>query len=77
MQNQQWHLHAECNDSQSLNEPRFAHFGYINFRGAISLSYAKPEHHEEKIYADDRGMFHSVGTINGLLAEKYFMPDIQ
>ncbi len=33
--------------------------------GAISLSYAKPEHHEEKIYADDRGMFHSVGTING------------
>jgi aspartyl protease family protein len=33
--------------------------------GAISLSYAQPEHHEEKIYADDRGMFHSVGTING------------
>ena len=33
--------------------------------GAISLSYAKPEHHEEKIYADDRGMYHSVGTING------------
>lgn len=33
--------------------------------GAISLSYAKPEHHEEKIYADERGMFHSVGTING------------
>ncbi|MGD2053772.1 MAG: TIGR02281 family clan AA aspartic protease [Gammaproteobacteria bacterium] len=33
--------------------------------GAISLSYAKPEHHEEKIYADDHGMFHSVGTING------------
>ena len=33
--------------------------------GAISLSYAKPEHHEEKIYADDRGMFRSVGTING------------
>jgi aspartyl protease family protein len=33
--------------------------------GAISLSYAKPEHHEEKIYADDRGMFHSIGTING------------
>jgi aspartyl protease family protein len=33
--------------------------------GAISLSYAKPEHHEEKIFADDRGMFHSVGTING------------
>jgi aspartyl protease family protein len=33
--------------------------------GAISLSYAKPEHHEEKIYADNRGMFHSVGTING------------
>ena len=33
--------------------------------GTISLSYAKPEHHEEKIYADDRGMFHSVGTING------------
>lgn len=33
--------------------------------GAISLSYAKPEHHEEKVYADDRGMFRSVGTING------------
>ena len=33
--------------------------------GAISLSYAKPEHHQESIYADDRGMFHSVGTING------------
>jgi aspartyl protease family protein len=33
--------------------------------GAISLSYAKPEHHEEKIYADDRGMFRSIGTING------------
>ena len=33
--------------------------------GAISLSYAKPEHHEEKIYADDRGMFRSVGAING------------
>ena len=33
--------------------------------GAISLSYARPEHHEEKIYADDRGMFRSVGTING------------
>ena len=33
--------------------------------GAISLNYARPEHHEEKIYADDRGMFHSVGTING------------
>ena len=33
--------------------------------GAISLSYAKPDHHEEKIFADDRGMFRSVGTING------------
>ena len=33
--------------------------------GAISLSYAKPAHHEEKIYADERGMFRSVGTING------------
>jgi aspartyl protease family protein len=33
--------------------------------GAISLSYAKPEHLEEKVYADDRGMFRSVGTING------------
>lgn len=33
--------------------------------GAISLSYARPEHHEEQVYADDRGMFHSVGTING------------
>jgi aspartyl protease family protein len=33
--------------------------------GTISLSYAKPEHHEEKIYADDRGMFRSVGAING------------
>lgn len=33
--------------------------------GAISLSYAKPEHFEEQIYANDRGMFHSVGTING------------
>ena len=33
--------------------------------GAISLSYAKPEHLEEKVYADDRGMFRSIGTING------------
>ena len=33
--------------------------------GAISLTYANPEHHEEKIFADDRGMFRSVGTING------------
>jgi len=33
--------------------------------GAISLSYAKPEHHEETIYADGRGMFRSVGAING------------
>ena len=33
--------------------------------GAISLTYARPEHHEEKIYADERGMFRSVGTING------------
>ena len=33
--------------------------------GAISLSYAKPELLEEKVYADDRGMFRSVGTING------------
>jgi len=33
--------------------------------GAISLSYAKPEHLEEMVYADDRGMFRSVGTING------------
>lgn len=33
--------------------------------GAISLSYARPEHHEEQIYANDRGMFHSVGSING------------
>jgi aspartyl protease family protein len=33
--------------------------------GAISLSYAKPKHLEEKIYADERGMFRSVGTING------------
>lgn len=33
--------------------------------GAISLSYARPEHYEENVYADDRGMFHSVGTING------------
>ena len=33
--------------------------------GAISLSYAKPQHREGKIYANDRGMFHSVGTING------------
>jgi aspartyl protease family protein len=33
--------------------------------GTISLSYAKPEHQEEKIYADDRGMFRSVGAING------------
>ncbi len=33
--------------------------------GAISLSYATPDHHEEKVYADDRGMFHTVGTING------------
>ncbi len=33
--------------------------------GAISLSYAKPEMLEEKIFADDRGMFNSIGTING------------
>jgi aspartyl protease family protein len=33
--------------------------------GAISLSYARPEHVEEMVYADDRGMFRSVGTING------------
>jgi len=33
--------------------------------GAISLSYARPEHLEENVYADDNGMFHSVGTING------------
>ena len=33
--------------------------------GAISLSYAKPEMVEEKIFADDRGMFNSIGTING------------
>ncbi|MGB5275961.1 MAG: TIGR02281 family clan AA aspartic protease [Gammaproteobacteria bacterium] len=33
--------------------------------GAISLSYARPEHYEETIYADDRGMFNSIGTING------------
>ena len=33
--------------------------------GAISLSYAKPKHLEETVYADDRGMFRSVGTING------------
>ena len=33
--------------------------------GAISLSYKKPAHHEEQIYADERGMFRSVGTING------------
>ena len=33
--------------------------------GAISLSYAKPDHLEETVYADDRGMFRSVGTING------------
>ena len=33
--------------------------------GAISLTYAKPAHHEEQVYADDRGMFRSVGTING------------
>ena len=33
--------------------------------GAISLSYAKPKHVEEKVYADERGMFRSVGTING------------
>lgn len=33
--------------------------------GTISLSYAKPQHREEKIYADERGMYQSVGTING------------
>ncbi len=33
--------------------------------GAISLTYAKPEHNEETVYADERGMFRSVGTING------------
>ena len=33
--------------------------------GTISLSYAKPAHLEEKIYADERGMFRSIGTING------------
>ena len=33
--------------------------------GTISLSYARPQHHEETVYADDRGMFRSIGTING------------
>ena len=33
--------------------------------GAISLTYARPAHLEEKVYADERGMFRSVGTING------------
>ncbi len=33
--------------------------------GAISLTYARPEQLEEKVYADDRGMFRSIGTING------------
>jgi aspartyl protease family protein len=33
--------------------------------GAISLSYARPKHLEEKVYADERGMYRSVGTING------------
>ena len=33
--------------------------------GAISLSYAKPKQLEETVYPDDRGMYRSVGTING------------
>lgn len=31
----------------------------------VSLSYAKPEQFEEKVFADDRGMFLRTGTING------------
>ena len=33
--------------------------------GSISLSYAKPKQLEETVYPDDRGMYRSVGTING------------
>ena len=31
----------------------------------VGLSYAKPEDVEEKFYANNRGMFEAVGTING------------
>ena len=35
----------------------------------VSLNFARPKQHEETIYSDDRGMFRSVGTINGRTVE--------
>jgi aspartyl protease family protein len=35
----------------------------------ISLNYARPEEVEEKVFANDRGMFLSYGTINGRTVE--------
>ena len=35
----------------------------------VSLNYAQPEQLEETVYSDDRGMFRSVGTINGRTVE--------
>jgi len=35
----------------------------------ISLDYHKPENIVEQVYADDRGMFHGVGSINGRTVE--------
>jgi aspartyl protease family protein len=32
---------------------------------SVSMNYAKPENIEEKVFADDRGMFLRNGTING------------
>lgn len=32
---------------------------------SVSLSYSKPKNVEESVYADDRGMYLSVGSING------------
>ena len=35
----------------------------------VSLNYARPKQLEETVYSDDRGMFRSVGTINGRTVE--------
>ena len=35
----------------------------------VSLSYAQPKQLQETVYADDRGMFRSVGAINGRTVE--------
>jgi len=36
---------------------------------SISLDYHKPENIVEQVYADERGMFHGVGSINGRTVE--------